>query len=300
VFQHLSKGSAKMNDQSDETKKDVALSAAEDDGFEGYCDTYVAPQEQTNASIVEGTQLKYANEGKWITREGADFDTNKELLVVRLLRVCQKWSPDNDPIEHKILAPNEPWPDVEAWNNACPRNEWRTGFNDDLVGPWQLQRVAYLLDRSAALKRFTYVTGTIGGQRTLSELARNVTWMRKYRGPGVLPVVRLESVFMPTRYGGRQAPCITIVRWIGPTGGGGEVESITPPPTLPPPQTAPDGVAEILPPLSPAAKEKPALKPAASKPAPKPKQKPAAKISAGLQTVEGPSLKEEMQDEIPW
>jgi len=292
-----------MSDRNDEIKKDVVLPATEDDGFEGYCDVYAAPPEQASSSIVEGTRLKFSNEGKWVDSENADFDTDRELLAVRLLRTVRKWPGDDSPAETRILQSHEPWPDLEAMNDACPRSEWREDFNGNMVGPWQLQRVAYLLDPGPSLQRFTYITGTIGGQRTLAELARNVSWMRKYRGAGVLPVVRLGSVFMPTRYGGRQAPCITIVRWIGPGGGGGEVELPTPPTTLPPPQAAPSGTAEILPPLSSAAKENPAPKPAAPKPAAprpaRPKSKPAAKATAGLQSVEEPSLAEEMRDEIP-
>ena len=110
-----------MNDRSDEMKN---LPATEDDGFEGYCDTYVVPQEQANSSIIEGTRLKFSNEGKWVDSENADFDTDRELLAVRLLRVVQKWV-NNSVVETRILQPHEPWPDLEAMNEACPRSEWR-------------------------------------------------------------------------------------------------------------------------------------------------------------------------------
>jgi hypothetical protein len=214
--------------------------------------------------------------------------------------VIQKWSPENLPLETRILAPNEPWPDIDAMNDACPRNEWRQDFNGNPVGPWQAQRVCYLM-HEISMKKFTYVTGTIGGQRAMSELASNVAWMRKRVNAGATPIVKLESIFMPTRYGGRMAPSLTIVRWLGPSGGGGESIGVTAPPTALPPQSAAaqgnpaTSTAEILPPLKSSATSAPTAKPAA-----KPKSKAEMKPTAGLQPIEQPTVKRDLQDEIPW
>jgi hypothetical protein len=281
-----------MSEEGKEEKKAIAF---QDDGFEGYVDEYVNPPEQAITSIVQGTRIKFSNDGRWVDSEDSEIDTNKELIAVKLLRVLQKWSPDNTPLETRILAPNEPWPDIDAMNDACPRSEWRQDFNGNPTGPWQTQRVCYFV-QPISLKKFTYVTGTIGGQRAILELASNVTWMRKRVNPGALAVVKLESTFMPTRYGGRMAPSLTIVRWLGPSDGGGEPVITTPPSTALPPQGATQSnpatsAAEILPPLKPAAAPQPARS-----------SKPKSEVSptAGLEPIERPTVKQDLQDEVPW
>jgi hypothetical protein len=53
------------------------------------------------------------------------------------------------------------------------------------------------------------------------DLVDQIQLMRKVRGQHVYPVVELSHTFMPTRYGGRERPCIIIEKWIsfGPDGG---------------------------------------------------------------------------------
>jgi hypothetical protein len=182
-----------MSEEGKEEKKAIAL---QDDGFEGYVDEYVNPPEKAITSIVQGTRIKFSNDGRWVDSEDSEIDTSKELIAVKLLRVLQKWSPDNTPLETRILAPNEPWPDIDAMNDACPRSEWRQDFNGNPTGPWQTQRVCYFV-QPISLKKFTYVTGTIGGQRAISELASNVTWMRKRVKPPRRWLVN-PNLFKPT------------------------------------------------------------------------------------------------------
>jgi hypothetical protein len=291
-----------MSEQDSEEKKVVVLHQ-NDDGFEGYVDEYVNPPEQVSASIIVGTRLKYSNDGRWLDNENKPINTSQELIATKLLRVIQKWSPENLPLETKILAPNEPWPDIDAENDACPRNEWRQDFNGNPVGPWQAQRVCYLM-HEISMKKFTYATATIGGQRAISELANNVAWRRKRVNAGATPIIKLDSIFMPTRYGGRMAPSLTIVRWLGPSGGGGQSIGVTAPPTALPPQKAAalpsqsaaqgnpaTSAGEILPPLSSAATPKPAR---SSKP------KSGISPTVGLQPIEQPTVKQDLQDEVPW
>jgi hypothetical protein len=86
--------------------------------------------------------------------------------------------------------------------------------------------------------------------------------MRKFRGAHVYPVVALSDTFMKTRFGGRQRPHFIVKRWVN---------------------LGPD--EKVLP-----APKPPALESSATK----------AEPSPGLKTVEEPSLKEQMNDEVPW
>jgi hypothetical protein len=142
------------------------------------------------------------------------------------------------------------------------------------------------------LDKYTYATNTVGGTRALSEFADKIAWAQKYRGPGVRPQVRLSSIWMPTRYGGRMRPHFIILpEWILPDGGRGELVRKPTPPQI----SGPIGAAAAAAKLDTVAGNAPT--PAATKPA-TPSQESLAK--AGLQTVREPSLAEEMKDEIPF
>jgi hypothetical protein len=79
--------------------------------------------------------------------------------------------------------------------------------------------------------KFTYPTGTTGGQIAIRELRDKILWMRRARGSNVYAVVTLADKFMKTRFGGRQRPHFNIVRWVSLGGEGGEVAAL-PAPTI--------------------------------------------------------------------
>ena len=58
-------------------------------------------------------------------------------------------------------------------NEREPRSEWREGPEGNMIGPWQAQHVAYMLNLET-MERYTYSTGTIGGRIAVSELVRSV------------------------------------------------------------------------------------------------------------------------------
>jgi hypothetical protein len=126
---------------------------------------------------------------------------------------------DGKPVETIIVLPGEKFPDVKAMNEAAPKSEWRENLNGEMVGPWQMQYYVYLLD-AHTLDKFTFPTSTIGGGMACREIADKVAWMRKYKGPKVSAVITLADTFMNTRFGGRQRPHFNIVRWIGFDTGG--------------------------------------------------------------------------------
>jgi hypothetical protein len=64
------------------------------------------------------------------------------------------------------------------------------------------------------MDRYTFPTGTTGGAIAVRDLVDRTNWMRRFRGPGVFPIVSLTDVFMRTRFGGRQRPHFDIKRWV--------------------------------------------------------------------------------------
>ena len=182
-----------------------------------------------------------------------------ELVAVDVIRVVQKWQ-DGKPVETRILEPHQKFPDIEEMNEKIPRKEWIEGPDGQMRGPWQAQHILYLLDLST-MDKYTYPTGTAGGTIAIRELRDKIVWMKTYRGTNVYPVVVLSDTFFPTRFGGRQRPHFQIVRWVRFAGEGGEAAQALPSPSSP--------------------------------------SSTAASVQSDSSSVQEPSLKEELNDEIP-
>jgi hypothetical protein len=244
------------------------------DNFAGWEDGVEGDDRPEGAGIIQGNLAKFTNEATYVTRDGDELPADLELVAVDVARIVQKWQ-DQQPVETIILEPHQKFPDIEEMNEKVPREEWIEGPDGQLRGPYQAQHVLYLLD-PATMDKFTFPTGTVGGRIAIRELRDKLMWMRRLRGPNVYPVVLLSDTFMNTRFGGRQRPHFKIVRWTRLGGEGGEVEALPSPATM----TTQQALDEFA----------------------KPTEKPAPQISEPelpLAEVKEPSLKEELNDEIP-
>ena len=230
------------------------------DNFAGWEDGVEGDDRPEGAGIIQGTLIKFTNEGKWVTRDGEELPTDLELVAANVNRVVQKWS-EGQPVETIILEPHQKFPDIEEMNEKVPKKEWVEGPDGNMRGPWQAQHILYLLDPKT-MDKYTFPTGTTGGRIAIRELVDKTTWMRRLRGPNIYAVVLLSDTFMNTKWGGRQRPHFKIVRWVSLGSEGGQVEALPPPPATPTQQTT-------------------------------------AQSDLPLDEVKEPSLAEEMNDEIP-
>ena len=120
------------------------------------------------------------------------------------------------------------------------------GPDGKMRGPWQAQRIVYLLNPET-VDRYTFASGTTGGRIAINDLVERTKWMRKFRGAHVYPIVRLTDTFMNTRYGGRQRPHFQVLRWvILGGGGGGQPLPATEQPALAAPVTEQTSVASSM------------------------------------------------------
>src|SRR5262249_46320196 len=130
------------------------------------------------------------------------------------------------------------------------------------------------------MEQYTFIAPitTVGSVRATSDLIEKIKWMRKVRCPpgtpqNVYPTVMLDTTWMPTRHpgGGRQRPHFKILpdRWV-------RLGSESPAVALPPPETVPD-----------------VKKPTA------PAQQITAEPELPLTKVPEPTLREELNDDIP-
>jgi hypothetical protein len=236
------------------------------DGYEGYEDGYEGGEQPQSHAIIQGACVKFTNDAAWELRDGEELPPDLELVAIDIARIVQRWK-DQQPIETRILEPGQKFPDIVKLNEEVPQSEWTEGPDGKLRGPWQAQHVVYLLN-PATMDRYTFPTGTVGGSIAVRDLVDKTTWMRKFRGNRVYPVVTLSDTFMPTRFGGRQRPHFLIKRWVGLGSAG--AEALPAPPPYPPQDRQ--------------------FRPAVASPS----------ALSGAQEVEPPSLKEEMDDEVPF
>lgn len=183
------------------------------DGFESYTDEVENAEEARNTGVIQGSCVKFTNESAWELRDGEVMPADVELVAVDIARVVQKWV-NQEPVETRILAPGEKFPDISELNEQVPKSEWGEGPDGRPRGPWQSQHIVYLLNPQT-MDRYTFPTGTVGGAIAVRDLVDKTNWMRKFRGAHVYPVVTLSDTFMKTRFGGRQRPHFLIKRWVG-------------------------------------------------------------------------------------
>jgi hypothetical protein len=232
------------------------------DNFAGWDDGVEGDDRPENAGIIQGTLVKFSAEGQWVDREGNEISGELELVAADVIRLVQKWQ-DQKPVETIILQPHQKFPDVEAMNEAVPRDEWEEG-PAGLHGPWQAQHLLYLVNLET-MDKYSFPSSTIGGRVAIRDLRDRIMWMRRLKGSDVYPVVVLGRSWMNTKYGGRWRPTFIIKRWVRL--GGSQAEALPPSPVTPPTSIAAP-VQQVAP-------------------------------QSGVPEVPEPSLKEELNDEIP-
>ena len=243
------------------------------DGFESYDDSV---EGHDRAPSNQGPIVKFTNEARWITREGEEIPPTKELIAIDIGREVVKWDTDKEaPPARTILKSGQPFPDIEKLNAETPQSEWIETPDGGMRGPYEAQHVVYLLD-PVTMAMYRYPTGTVGGHIAVSELVEQTKWMRRIRGINVYAVLVLTNVFMKTRWGGRQRPKLRPVRWIT-FGEGGD------PPVAQPPKLVSPGIEATLDQFAEQSQQTSPEKP-----------------QTGMQTVEPPNLKEEIDDHIPF
>ncbi len=239
------------------------------DGFDTFTD-----EMEGGDRVIVGSLIKFTNEATWITND-EELPGDLDLVAVNVARVVTKWldkRPDREAT--RILSPGERWPDVQKLNDEAPRSEWREGPDGKMKGPYQAQYVVYLLN-AATVDRYSFPTSTDGGGIAVRDLIDRTAWMRQFRGQKVHAVVNLTDVFMPTKFGGRQRPHFEIKRWVAFGGDGGILPEAEPPALAAPttkPSTEKQGAI--------AAKGRERIPP------------------VGAQTIEPPTNKEAMRDEV--
>jgi len=239
------------------------------DGFDVYDDA-VEGQEEPRSQ--QGSLVKFTNEATWVAN-GEEISPELKLVAVDVDRYVVYWKPDGSGPDRErsyYLGPSDKFPDIKLLNATAPESEWREAFGS-MHGPWQAQHIVRLLNPDS-LDRYSYPTSTDGGHIAVKDLVDRTRWMRKVKNdPNIYAQVTLSNTFMSTRFGGRQRPHFHIVQFVK-LGGGELVAADTP------------SIAG----------------PASEGSGPAPATGTSGVAAASMQAVAPPSLKEEINDAIPF
>lgn len=167
--------------------------------------------------VIQGSIVRCVD-GHWSDRDGIAFPAEIKMLALATAIALQRWK-DQVPIETIIKTPGQPLPDLEELNAKIPNAEWEPGLNDEPRPPWVRQHIVYLLNPVDAAF-FTFINGTVGAAIAVDRLKNKVVWMRQLRGSNVVPLVKLDSKPMKTKFGQKMRPEFTIVDWRRLGGGG--------------------------------------------------------------------------------
>jgi hypothetical protein len=181
------------------------------DGFGGFTEAVEGGGQPPSGVSLLGLKLKYLDP---IWTDPDEQEVKGPLIVHDIQRKVQKWLDDTRPVETIVLAPGQPWPDIEKLNAECPKDQWREKFGK-LVGPWQGEHVVLFFDPDTMVRYWwpSPIT-TIGSAICVRELAAQTKLMRSFRGEHVYPQVEPSHTFMPTNYGGRERPDLKIKGWV--------------------------------------------------------------------------------------
>jgi hypothetical protein len=171
--------------------------------IDGYDNTEISDR------IIQGAINKFAD-GRWAV-EGALFPTEAMLIAVDTKRAAQRWQ-NQTPIETIVIYPGGPLVNVDDLNSKIPVAQWEPGLDGNPRPPWQLNYIVYLLSPDDG-SMYTVINSTIGMRIAFERLCYRVKYMRSLRGTRVVPLVKLGSAMMRTKFGIKTAAEFVVVDW---------------------------------------------------------------------------------------
>jgi len=182
----------------------------EDDGLA----TFSLEQLGQKVSAFGGARLLKFVSGSFVTREGEIIDSNREFILLGLVKVVQKFV-GKKLVETIVVPTREKFPDVDKMNEAAPREEWGTDLNGKSVGPYVRVLVLKLLD-AATMDRYAFVTSSMGGKVAFGDISDKVKLVRRLKGAHVTVAVTCEAIKMKSSYNphGVPRPHFRIVRYV--------------------------------------------------------------------------------------
>jgi hypothetical protein len=114
----------------------------------------------------------------------------------------------------------------ERVDAQIPEAEWEEGIDGKPRPPWVMQFLVYLIDPATG-ETYTFLNSTTGARIANERLQDKFKWMRALRG-NVVPIVKLDSRPMQTKFGQKMRPEFTVLEWRELAGGEPQLEPSSP------------------------------------------------------------------------
>jgi hypothetical protein len=164
---------------------------------------------EAHERVLRGTLLRFADWTWSRGREATPVEKGTCLIATGVAAAWVKWA-GGKPVEYRMKPSGQPMAAREALgDNDTAAWESPDGKPRD---PWQNTRFVYLVDPNTA-EAFTFSTSSWGGREAVINLGDAIERVRRAGHPGALPVVELQALPWPTRYGRKSKPLFKIVDW---------------------------------------------------------------------------------------
>jgi hypothetical protein len=158
--------------------------------------------------VIQGILIKMNHQtGAWADRDDTPGPTGP-LVALGTKTVVQLWQ-DQVPVE---TYTEPPYPDIAELNARIPDKEKPIGLDGKPKQPWVESYAAYLFDPKTATV-YTSINSTVGQRIAVERLSERMALMRQFRGDNIVPITRLSSVIMKTRFGQKPRPDFPIDDW---------------------------------------------------------------------------------------
>jgi hypothetical protein len=159
--------------------------------------------------MIRGTLLRFADRAWTAGKEGVAVASGTELVAVATAAAWIKWQ-GGKVAETVLRQPGTRMPDRDELGDQ-DEAAWEAGPDGQPKDPWASTRFVYLVHPTTA-EAFTFSTSSWGGRSAVIDLSDTIGRMRVAH-PRAVPIVRLETAPMKTRFGMKSKPAFKVIAW---------------------------------------------------------------------------------------
>ena len=163
--------------------------------------------DEPGASPIRGGNAKFDAGAYFVGKEKTLLAPERQFIVLDKAAGWQFLKKDC-PAEYLVQTPGGPKPERPECGDEA---DWPIDLSGNPSPPWKWNIWVYLMDVASG-ETLTFSTGTSGGRVAVGELTAQIKSMRGMQ-PGAMPIVELQSVQMPTKFGRKPRPFFKIVSW---------------------------------------------------------------------------------------
>jgi hypothetical protein len=166
---------------------------------------YLDDDDDRSSRTIRGRRVIFL-EGIWYDNSETPLPSELRVLVHTITSVFRVWL-HGDLIEEVVKAPGASLPDPELRNREIPQAEWDVDRFDETKKrkPASISRLLYMVAPDG--EEFTYIHDTVGANIAVGELKEKIRNVRQWRGdPYLCPIVSFETKAMPTRFSTKPKP----------------------------------------------------------------------------------------------